>query len=85
MLEAEKSFRRLKAHKAASDFERRVAASSANVARRQAHCQQESGTIGFTNGGCCCTNFNRHRDALKYQVSGAQNLSLFQGRCSSIT
>jgi len=45
MLEAEKSFRRLKAHKAASDFERRVAAPSANVARRQAHCQQESGTI----------------------------------------
>jgi hypothetical protein len=72
MLEAEKSFRRLKAHKAASDLERRVG-------------QQESGTIGFTNGACCCTNFNRHRDALKYQVSGAQNLSLFQGRCSSIT
>src|SRR6516165_2175954 len=31
----------------ASDFEGRVAAPSANIARRQAHCQQESGSIGF--------------------------------------
>jgi hypothetical protein len=71
MLEAEKSFRRLKAHK-------QLPILSAALLRHQQTLlgdkliASKPGTIGFTNTACCCTNFNRHRDALKYQVSGAR-------------
>ena len=47
MFEAEKSFRLLKAHKPLPVLEGHVAAPSASAARRQAHCQQKSGSIGF--------------------------------------
>jgi hypothetical protein len=59
MLEAEKSFRRLKAHKQLPVLSL-VAATSASVARRPTHCQQKSGRIA--TDGACCTNFNKHRD-----------------------
>ena len=43
---------------AASDSESRVAAPLVSGARRPAHCQQKSGSIG----GACSTGLNRLRD-----------------------
>ena len=47
MLEAEKSFRRLKAHKQLPILRGRVAAPSASVLGDQLRCQQKSGSIEF--------------------------------------
>jgi hypothetical protein len=55
MLEAEKSFRRLKAHK-------RLPTRCRCAARRQAHCQQKSGSIGFNQWRLLHQYINRHRD-----------------------